>query len=181
MRRTIMILAIAATAVVVCSGLAVAKTVNGGGGNDQLLGTGGKDTISGGGGDDDLFGKGAGDRLVGDSGNDEVHGNGGPDRVYGGTGSDDLYGNKGNDFHNAFDEQPNDTVRCGPGNRDVAIIDIITESERTDGLFGCELIYLPIPICVCPEARTSQVDLAKLGPEDVEEAVEDGLLKRKTR
>lgn len=173
MRRTIMILAIAATAVVVCSGLAVAKTVNGGGGNDHLAGTGAKDTISGGGGDDDLFGKGAGDRLSGDSGND------GPDRVYGGTGSDDLYGNKGNDFHNAFDEQPNDTVRCGSGNRDVAIIDIITQSGNEDKLFGCELICLPI--CGCLEKRASQVDLAKLGPEDVKGAVEDGLLKRKAR
>jgi Ca2+-binding RTX toxin-like protein len=181
MRRTIMILAIAATAVVVCSGLAVAKTVNGGGGNDQLLGTGAKDTISGGGGDDDISGKGAGDRLIGDSGNDDVRGNGGPDRVYGGTGSDDLYGNKGNDFHNAFDEQPNDTVRCGSGNRDVAIIDIITQSGNEDRLFGCEFIYLPIPICGCPEERASQVDLAKLGPEDVKGAVEDGLLKRKAR
>lgn len=180
MRRMIMILAIAAAAIVVCSGLAVAKTVNGGGGNEHLVGTGAKDTISGGGGDDDLFGKGAGDRLSGDSGNDDVHGNGGPDRVYGGTGSDDLYGNKGNDFHNAFDEQPNDTVRCGPGNRDVAIIDIITQSGNEDRLFGCELIYLPIPVCGCPEARASQVDLARLGPEDLEQAVADGLLRKKT-
>lgn len=180
MRRMIMILAIAAAPIVVCSGLAVAKTVNGGGGNEHLVGTGAKDTISGGGGDDDLFGKGAGDRLSGDSGNDDVHGNGGPDRVYGGTGSDDLYGNKGNDFHNAFDEQPNDTVRCGPGNRDVAIIDIFTQSGNEDRLFGCELIYLPIPVCGCPEARTSQVDLARLGPEDLEQAVADGLLRKKT-
>ena len=180
MRRMIMILAIAAAAIVVCSGLAVAKTVNGGGGNEHLVGTGAKDTISGGGGDDDLFGKGAGDRLSGDSGNDDVHGNGGPDRVYGGTGSDDLYGNKGNDFHNAFDEQPNDTVRCGPGNRDVAIIDIFTQSGNEDRHFGCELIYLPIPVCGCPEARASQVDLARLGPEDLEQAVADGLLRKKT-
>ena len=176
-----MILAIAAAALVVCSGLAVAKTLNGGGGNDHLVGTNAKDTISGGGGDDDLSGQGAGDRVSGDSGNDDVHGNGGPDRVYGGTGSDDLYGNKGNDFHNAFDEQPNDTVRCGPGNADVAIIDIITQSGREDRLFGCELIYLAIPICGCPGAQTSQVDLAKLGPEDIKQAVEDGLLKKKAR
>lgn len=181
MRRTIMILAVAAMALVVYSGLAAAKSMNGGGGKDHLVGTGAKDNISGGGNDDSLFGKAAGDRLSGDSGGDDVHGGGGPDRVYGGTGEDDLYGNEGNDFHNAFDEQPNDTVNCGPGDADVAILDIITPSGRTDRISGCEFIYLPIPNCGCQEARVSQVDLAKLGPEDVEQAVEDGLLKKKAR
>lgn len=181
MRRAIIFLAFAAMALVVCSGLAAAKSMNGGGGKDHLVGTGAKDNISGGGGADSLFGKGAGDRLSGDSGSDNVHGDGGPDRVYGGTGEDDLYGNEGNDFHNAFDEQPNDTVRCGPGNADVAIGDLLTQSNRTDRFFGCEHIYLAIPDCGCPGARVSQVDLAKLGPEDVEQAVEDGLLQKKAR
>lgn len=179
MRRAIIFLAVAAMVLVVCSGLAAAKSMNGGG-KDHLVGTGAKDNISGGGSADSLFGRGVSDRLSGDSGGDDVHGGGGPDRVYGGTGADDLYGNEGNDFHNTFDEQPNDRVYCGPGDVDVAIVDIITLSGRTDRIFGCEFIYLPIPICeqIYSESQVSQVDLSKLGTEDLEGAVEDGLLKK---
>lgn len=178
MRRAISCLMITALALVVCSGLALAKGFNGGGGDDRLVGTDFKDAISGGGGDDDLFGKAAADRLSGDSGNDMIRGNDGPDRIFGNNGQDNMYGNAGNDFINAFDEQPNDFVNCGPGENDRAIVDIFASENRTDTFRNCEVIYLPIPVCgdFCPGSRTPRADLAKLGPEGLEKAVENGLL-----
>jgi RTX calcium-binding nonapeptide repeat (4 copies) len=155
------------------SGLALAKNIDGGGGNDRLVGDNGRDAISGGGGNDHIFGKGGRDRLSGDSGGDEVHGNEGPDS---------LFGNAGNDFHNVFDEQPNDRVNCGPGNADTAITDIDFAGDRIDRFVNCETIYLPIPISpceeICPVSTGQRADLSTLGREDLKQAVEDGLLKK---
>jgi Ca2+-binding RTX toxin-like protein len=181
MRRVTLLLLAVVIALSVGSGLALAKSINGGAGNDHLVGNVGKDTISGGGGKDRIFGKGARDRLSGDAGGDEVHGNEGPDSIFGGNGRDDLFGNEGNDFHNVFDEQPNDRVNCGPGN-DTAITDIGLTGQRIDIFENCETIFLPIPIdpceLACPNRTGQQTDLSTLGREDVKRAVEDGLLRK---
>lgn len=55
------------------SGLALADSINGNGGNNRLVGTNGRDNISGG-GHDDIFGKKGRDRRFGDSGRDDVRG-----------------------------------------------------------------------------------------------------------
>lgn len=182
MRRVLFLLLAMVVALSVGSGLALAKNIDGGGSNDRLVGDNGRDAISGGGGNDHIFGKGGRDRLSGDSGGDEVHGNEGPDSLFGDNGRDYLFGNAGNDFHNVFDEQPNDRVNCGPGNADTAITDIDFAGDRIDRFVNCETIYLPIPISpceeICPVSTGQRADLSTLGREDLKQAVEDGLLKK---
>lgn len=81
-------------------------TLNGGAGDDRLLGYDGADVLDGGSGNDRLIG-GAGndrlrgrlgnDRLDGESGNDTLIGDAGTDTLEGNAGSDRLYGSDGND------------------------------------------------------------------------------------
>lgn len=91
-------------------------TVNGGGGNDVILGTsgpdlilsltgadsingnGGSDTIFSGNGNDTINGGDGADSLNGQNGNDSVSGDEGNDLVVGGAGVDTLKGGAGNDF-----------------------------------------------------------------------------------
>ena len=56
MRRTVLLLAVMAYAMVAASGAALADNIQGNGGNNRLVGTNGQDTISGSGGADDIFG-----------------------------------------------------------------------------------------------------------------------------
>ena len=65
-------------------------TLNGGGGNDALMGGPGTDSMDGGADDDELTGgpgtvpyPDEGDTLLGGAGNDQVDGNQGDDRLYG--------------------------------------------------------------------------------------------------
>ena len=66
-------------------------------GNDQLLGTTGRDILWGGDGNDELDGDADRDVLYGGAGNDELKGGDGNDLLYGGPGRDTLYGEGGND------------------------------------------------------------------------------------
>jgi Ca2+-binding RTX toxin-like protein len=89
--------------------------VDGGAGNDVVLGTGtaGTNIIWGGDGDDLIVGGTGDDLIIGGLGNDWINGNAGNDilsggdeagvdtgndTLYGGTGHDLLYGGKGNDY-----------------------------------------------------------------------------------
>lgn len=67
------------------------------GGDDSLDGYAGRDTLRGGDGDDYLYGAADDDRLFGDSGNDRIEASSGSDRVDGGAGSDtvEYYGAEG--------------------------------------------------------------------------------------
>ncbi|HVQ10246.1 MAG TPA: hypothetical protein VMS43_17655 [Allosphingosinicella sp.] len=60
----------------------------GGGGDDSLDGYTGRDVLHGGDGDDYLYGAADDDRLFGDAGNDRIEASSGSDRVDGGAGSD---------------------------------------------------------------------------------------------
>ena len=140
MRRTVLLLAVMAVAIVVASGVALANNIEGNGGNNRLVGTNGDDTISGGGGNDDIFGKGGQDRLNGDSGNDDVYGGGKGDRLQSGQGQDELFGQEGSDFANAIDGQGNDRVNCGKGN-DLAGIDTMFGDQVSA---NCESVYIGI-------------------------------------
>jgi hypothetical protein len=180
-RRATMLVAMVALAMVVGSGVALADSIAGDGGNNRLVGTPGKDVISGAGGNDDISGKRADDRLLGDAGNDDVFGGSGDDRLQAGVGEDDLSGQRGSDFVNAIDFQANDTVDCGRGN-DLAGIDVLSQVGGGDDTFSenCEAIYFPI-ICTCPEARSSETvaDLSNItSVKEAEQAVDDGLLKK---
>ncbi|MBI84895.1 MAG: hypothetical protein CMJ81_17005, partial [Planctomycetaceae bacterium] len=82
-----------------------ADIINGGGGNDLLLGGFLADTIHGGPGEDRIYGHGihgdnddgAADLLFGDGERDQIHGQDGDDQIRGGDGHDDLFGEAGAD------------------------------------------------------------------------------------
>jgi uncharacterized delta-60 repeat protein len=76
-------------------------TIDGGAGDDVLLGHQGRDRITGASGNDRIFGAGGDDWLSGNAqtdkanggdGNDSIFGNGGSDRLEGGAGNDTIFG-----------------------------------------------------------------------------------------
>ena len=71
-------------------------TLDGGNGNDRLIGGAGAEMLRGGNGDDSLIGGGAG-TLLGGNGDDTLAGGPGAETLLGGNGSDTVDGNKGND------------------------------------------------------------------------------------
>ncbi|KWR80964.1 hypothetical protein RN02_11370 [Pseudomonas sp. PI1] len=100
-----------------------AMLLQGGEGNDTLIGYASDDRLSGGGGNDQLD-AGAGndwldggvgnDRLFGGAGNDTLSGGVGDDSLYGGVGNDMLIGGAGNDWLDGG--VGNDTLIGGVGN-----------------------------------------------------------------
>jgi Ca2+-binding RTX toxin-like protein len=80
------------------------NTINGGEGNDQLMGTKQDDLISGNFGNDVLYGL---------KGNDEVNGGDGDDLLYGGSGNDVLNGGAG--FNRLVGGSGNDVFALGTG------------------------------------------------------------------
>jgi Ca2+-binding RTX toxin-like protein/Leucine-rich repeat (LRR) protein len=79
--------------------------LNGGPGNDTLVGSAGRDRLDGGRGSDSLLGLGGDDRLFGDSG----AGQGDPtdlDQLFGGQGNDDLLGGQGMNQLYAWSHDP---------------------------------------------------------------------------
>ncbi len=186
MRRALLVLAVMASALAVASGLALADTISGDGGNNRLVGTNGTDNISGAGGNDDIYGKNGEDRLFGDSGNDQVYGGGSNDRLQGGLGRDYLSGQLGNDFVNVIDGQANDRALCGPGPRDLAGIDDFdfrpdTRNNQDFFAISCEFVYVatgPFPNPKGPSSRDAS-DLASIDTRaEAEEAEAAGLLRQ---
>jgi probable HAF family extracellular repeat protein len=123
-------------------------------GNDTLAGTSGPDVICGLGGNDRINGLGGHDTLFGDAcgvksklasaaathGNDVLNGGRGNDKLYGGPGNDKLgggpgvnsySGGRGNDTLNARNGKK-ETVDCGPGKKDVAIVDKKDKTKRCE-------------------------------------------------
>ena len=104
---------------------------------DLMFGLRGNDALEGRGGSDCLYGNEGADRLSGGTGNDVIRGGGGSDHLTGNAGDDEvvdtsgrdeLSGGSGNDRLNARDASRSgrrvaDVVRCGPGRRDVALVD----------------------------------------------------------
>lgn len=74
---------------------AITPTIVGTPGNDNLIGTPGRDVVVLGDGDDVFYGKKGDDLICAGSGNDTIYGNKGDDRVYGESGTDILFGGKG--------------------------------------------------------------------------------------
>ena len=86
--------------------LPLGATVDGGDGNDRIIGTDKADSITGGAGNDWIFARGGADVinggdgddvLIGGAGNDVIHGDAGNDRIDGSTGDDQIFGDAGND------------------------------------------------------------------------------------
>jgi len=88
--------------------------LRGGAGDDFLHGNGGNDRLWGGDGNDLLIGGSADDNLRGDAGNDILSGKWGDDGLNGGDGNDKLRGGKGNDTLNGGNGR--DNLHGGAGN-----------------------------------------------------------------
>jgi Ca2+-binding RTX toxin-like protein len=78
------------------TGLTTVK-IDGGAGNDSIIGSGLNDSILGNGGNDTINGGAGNDTLNGGAGNDNINGDAGNDVLIGGTGNDILNGGAGND------------------------------------------------------------------------------------
>lgn len=179
MRKVALLLAVMASAMMLASGIAIAENFQGDGKDNRLVGTSNNDTIAGSGGDDNVSGKGGQDRVYGDSGADNVSGGANPDDVFGGKGADDLFGNGGDDYMNSADNRGGDVVDCGPGT-DSAVIDAVDFGEafvavvgNNDTTVNCEDVTTVI---TNPGSGTGSEDLSKLQRNEVDDAVEAGLL-----
>ena len=113
------------------AGLAGDDCLFGGAGADRLSGGPGSDRLFGGSGRDRLAGEAGDDRLSGGSGADRISAGAGRDSVNPGTGSDRIATGSGNDRVSARGGQ-RDTVDCGPGRRDVAIVDRLDRTRRCE-------------------------------------------------
>ncbi len=101
-------------------------------------GTAGPDTLNGTAAADTLSGLGAGDTLSGRGGADKLLGGTGADKLTGGPAADKLLGGPGNDRLLARDDSA-DTVNCGPGSGDVAVVD---NTDRVTA--SCERVEAPL-------------------------------------
>ncbi len=112
-------------------------TLNGGDGNDTLIGTPLNDVLNGGNGDDSLNGVGGDNTLDGGAGNDILFGGAGNDSILGGAGNDIASGLDGNDTILGGDG--NDTVQGQYGNDSLdggAGADIVLGSYGNDTVLG---------------------------------------------
>ncbi len=100
---------------------AVAATINGDAGNDNLAGAAGNDTINGGEGDDNLYGGKGTDLLNGDAGDDLLVGGADIDTLNGGAG-DDLLVSKGDGVIDIVDGGT-DSAATGEDDQDSALSD----------------------------------------------------------
>jgi Ca2+-binding RTX toxin-like protein len=136
-RRALLIMATMGLGVLLLGGVALADTIDGTSGPDDLVGTDNDDVIHASGGADYVSGLAAPDLLYAGAGNDTVVGRDGNDRIYGNTGSDTLYGNESNDTINSAGDQAKDVVKCGIGKDDTAYVDEIDWVKE-----NCENVYL---------------------------------------
>jgi Ca2+-binding RTX toxin-like protein len=118
-------------------GVALADTIDGTSGPDDLVGTDQEDVIHASGGADYVSGLAAPDLLYAGAGNDTVVGREGNDRIYGNTGSDVLYGNHSDDTIYSAGDQEKDVVKCGFGKNDTAYVDKADWVKK-----NCENVYL---------------------------------------
>jgi Ca2+-binding RTX toxin-like protein len=138
-RRALLIMASMGLAVLLLlgGGVALADTIDGTSGADDLVGTDKDDVIHASGGADYVSGLAGPDLLYAGAGNDTVVGREGNDHIYGNTGSDTLFGNHSNDTINSAGDGESDAVRCGLGKDDTAYVDKIDRVKE-----NCENVYL---------------------------------------
>ena len=100
----------------------------GGAGNDRILGGQSDDILIGGGGDDYLHGSTENDLIFGGKGNDDLHGGSDNDTIFGGKGDDNVISGPGDDI--VFGGKGDDFLR---GNNDN---DIVFGGRGDDALMG---------------------------------------------
>jgi Ca2+-binding RTX toxin-like protein len=138
-RRVLLIMVAMGLGVLLLGGVALADTIDGTSGPDDLVGTDNDDVIYASGGNDYVSGLAAGDVLYAGAGDDTVVGRDGNDRIYGNPGSDELYGNHHNDTIDSAGDRRKDVVKCGQGEDDTAYVDEIDWVKN-----NCENVFLRV-------------------------------------
>jgi Ca2+-binding RTX toxin-like protein len=115
-------------------GYASADTMNGGAGADTISGLAGNDTVNGGEGGDSLYGNDGDDKLNGDADNDSLQGNAGNDTLNGGAGNDTLNGGNYDYWSNVYSGLGNDTYQFGTGGGLDTIYDVDSTAGNSDKL-----------------------------------------------
>ena len=138
-RRALLILATMGLGVLLLGGVALADTIDGTSGPDDLVGTDQADVIHASGGVDYVSGLAGPDLLYAGAGNDTMVGRDGNDSIYGNTGSDTLFGNESNDTINSAGDRGKDVVKCGLGDADTAYVD-----EEDWVKENCENVFLRV-------------------------------------
>jgi Ca2+-binding RTX toxin-like protein len=138
-RHSLMLVSLALmTMMLLASGVAVAKVINGTSKDDRIRGTKNADTINVKAGDDVVRSGARHDTIYGDSGEDVLRGGRGNDKIYGGDDADTQYGGRGRD--RIFTAgHVRDVVNCGRGGRDWAEVDPL------DQIVNCERVKVVEP------------------------------------
>jgi Ca2+-binding RTX toxin-like protein len=139
-RRALLIMATMGLGVLLLGGgVALADTIDGTSGPDDLVGTDKDDVIHASGGADYISGLAGPDVLYAGAGNDTVVGRDGKDSIYGNAGTDTLYGNNENDTIYSAGDGVKDVVKCGLGKKDTAFVDEIDWVKE-----NCENVFLRV-------------------------------------
>ena len=72
--------------------------------------------------------------IFGGAGADRIDGGAGDDVIIGGRGADAIHGGRGDDRIRTWQDGTADSVDCGPGHGDRAVIDV------ADTTTGCEVV-----------------------------------------
>jgi Ca2+-binding RTX toxin-like protein len=128
-RMTMLAVVLVTAALLVASGVVLAKDVScGPPASGPCVGTRKADGLFGTTGNDEISGRGGNDTIIGDfpyfsgAGNDTIRGSDGDDSLYdfnGGGDIDQVFGGKGNDFIQVADGDGLDEVDCGAGKDEV--------------------------------------------------------------
>ena len=129
MKRSVLLLLAVTVALLLASGVAIARTFNCDGG--LCRGTNSSDTVYGSSGRDNIYSLGGAD-LVRGNGDDGVNGGDADDLVAGNDGNDVLHAGNGDDRVEAADGME-DFIFCGNGRHDIAVFD-----RGIDHLSECE-------------------------------------------
>lgn len=117
-------------------GTAFADVLNGGPGDDDLVGFLGNDVINGGAGNDILNGGGGADTLNGGAGNDTVNGFGGNDTIIASTGNDTIDGGSVKTETNTIDFSKLAITTPGPG----VTVDLVAGTDSKPGGGGSDTL-----------------------------------------
>ncbi|CAK7053264.1 MAG: hypothetical protein DELT_01099 [Desulfovibrio sp.] len=152
-------------------------TINGGDGDNDIIGSSGADTIYGGDGVDTINGGAGNDVIYGGAGNDTLNGGLGNDMIYGGAGNDILTGGAGND---TFVWQRDDLNSDGSKATDIitdfsmnASGDNVTQDNITaDGGYGNDILDLSALVDISGSAYTLE-DFVSITKDEAGNAVLD--------
>ena len=137
----------------------IPTTIEGGNGNDRLVGGAGAVTIDGGNGDDTLFGGNGTEKLLGGTGNDSIDGNKGNDTAFLGNGNDTFIWDPGDGSDTIEGENGNDTMVFNGANV-VDTVDLVAD--------GSHLKFFRQPANITMDTHgVERIDFNALGLADV--------------